>query len=57
MSRVSPPRCALGAALALLLVGCSSEAPPAPPPPEVNIVTVRARPVPNVIEQIGRAHV
>jgi membrane fusion protein (multidrug efflux system) len=54
MSRVSPPRCAIGAAIALLLASCSSEAPSAPPPPEVNIVTVRAQTVPNVIELPGR---
>ncbi len=54
MSRVSPPRCAVGAALVLLLTSCSSEAPSAPPPPEVNIVTVRAQAVPNVIELPGR---
>ena len=54
MSRVRPLSCAAGAALAFLLAACSSEAPPAPPPPEVNIVTVRAQAVPNVIELPGR---
>ena len=54
MSRVRPFASAAGAALALLLAGCSSEAPPAPPPPEVNIVTVGAQPVPNIIELPGR---
>ena len=54
MSRVRPFASAAGAALALLLAGCSSEAPPAPPPPEVNIVTVGTQPVPNIIELPGR---
>jgi len=58
MSRVRPFASAAGAALALsfavLLAGCSSEAPPAPPPPEVNIVTVGTQAVPNIIELPGR---
>lgn len=54
MSRVRPLSCAAGAALALLLASCSSEAPQAPPPPEVNIVTIRTQAVPNVIELPGR---
>lgn len=54
MSRFRPFAGAAGAALALLLAGCSSEAPPAPPPPEVNIVTVQSQAVPNVIELPGR---
>jgi membrane fusion protein, multidrug efflux system len=54
MSRVRPLSCAAGAALALLLASCSSEAPSAPPPPEVNIVTIRTQTVPNVIELPGR---
>lgn len=44
---------ALGLAL-LALAGCSSEAPPAPPPPEVEVVTVRAQPVANIITLPGR---
>lgn len=43
-----------GVALGLLLAACSPDAPPAPPPPEVNIVTVGAQPVPNIIELPGR---
>lgn len=54
MSRFRPFAGATGAALALLLAGCSSEAPPAPPPPEVNIVTVNLQAIPNVIELPGR---
>jgi len=40
--------------LALALAGCSSEAPPAAPPPEVEVVTIRAQPVANVITLPGR---
>ena len=55
MSRVRPFASAAGAALALLLLAaCSSETPPAPPPPEVNIVTVGAQDVANIIELPGR---
>lgn len=54
MSRVRPLASAAGAVLALFLSACSSEAPPAPPPPEVNVVTVGAQAVPNIIELPGR---
>jgi membrane fusion protein (multidrug efflux system) len=36
------------------LGACTQGAPPAPPPPEVEIITVRAQSVPNVIELPGR---
>ncbi|WP_129793449.1 efflux RND transporter periplasmic adaptor subunit [Sphingosinicella sp. CPCC 101087] len=50
-----PRRLGIGAAGTLLfLAGCSSEAPPAPPPPAVEVITVRAQPVPNIIELPGR---
>src|SRR5688572_33110361 len=44
------------AAVALALAGCSgsAEQPPAPPRPEVRIITVRPQPVANVIELPGR---
>lgn len=45
---------AAGIALALLLAGCGGEAPPAPPPPEVNVVTISTQPVTNVVELPGR---
>ncbi|HWJ68599.1 MAG TPA: efflux RND transporter periplasmic adaptor subunit [Sphingobium sp.] len=44
---------ALGLAL-LALAGCSGEAPSAPPPPEVEIVTIRPQPVANIITLPGR---
>lgn len=45
----------LAMAGALLLAGCGgAEAPPAPPPPEVTIFTVRPQDVTNVIELPGR---
>ena len=37
-----------------LLAACSSETPPAPPPPEVEVLSVRTQPVPNIIELPGR---
>lgn len=37
-----------------LLTACAQGTPPAPPPPEVEIITVRAQSVPNVIELPGR---
>jgi membrane fusion protein (multidrug efflux system) len=40
--------------LTATLAGCSQEAPPAPPPPEVEVVTVRAQPIPNEIVLPGR---
>ena len=40
--------------LALLTTACSQEAPPAPPPPEVDVITIGTQPVPNVIELPGR---
>lgn len=42
------------AALLLALAGCSAGDPPAPPPPEVQIITVRQQPIANVIELPGR---
>lgn len=42
------------AAVLFALAGCSADAPPAPPPPEVEIVTIKAQPVTNVIELPGR---
>jgi membrane fusion protein (multidrug efflux system) len=54
MNRVRPLASAACAALALFLAACSADAPPAPPPPEVNVVTVRAEAVPNIIELPGR---
>ena len=54
MSRARSFASAVGIVLALSLAACSSEAPPAPPPPEVNIVTVGAQPIPNIIELPGR---
>ncbi|WP_324749770.1 efflux RND transporter periplasmic adaptor subunit [Sphingomonas sp. LY54] len=44
----------LAAAMVLALAGCSQEAPPAPPPPEVEVITVRSQQVPNVVELPGR---
>ncbi|WP_421683261.1 efflux RND transporter periplasmic adaptor subunit [Stutzerimonas urumqiensis] len=47
---------ALACLAALTLVACSEEnpTPPAPPPPEVAITTLKAQPVPNIIELPGR---
>src|SRR3546814_19904953 len=43
------------AAACSALAGCSSEAPPAPPPaPEVGVITVRPQTIPNIIELPGR---
>lgn len=43
------------AAACSALAGCSSEAPPAPPPaPEVGVITVRPQNIPNIIELPGR---
>ena len=49
-------RLALSAAFAfpLILTGCGSEPPAAPPPPEVSIVTVQGQAIPNIIELPGR---
>lgn len=44
---------AVGSPIALL-AACTQGAPPAPPPPEVEIVTIRAQSVPKVIELPGR---
>ncbi len=46
----------LAAALAACvgLSACSEDAPPAPPPPEVEVVTVKSQAIPNVIELPGR---
>lgn len=38
----------------LLIAACAVEAPPAPPPPEVEIITIKSQPVPNIIELPGR---
>lgn len=38
----------------VLLAGCSGEAPPAPPAPEVEVITVKAQPIANVVELPGR---
>ena len=38
----------------VLLAGCSGEAPPAQPAPEVEVITVKAQPIPNVVELPGR---
>ena len=54
MIRNHPVKGSLSVALALLLAACSSDAPQAPPAPEVNIVTVKAQAVSNVIELPGR---
>jgi len=40
--------------LAIALAACGSQQPPAPPPPEVNVVTVRTQPIANVVELPGR---
>jgi membrane fusion protein (multidrug efflux system) len=39
---------------ALLLASCGQEAPPAPPPPEVDIITIKPQSIVNVIELPGR---
>ncbi|GGE79885.1 efflux RND transporter periplasmic adaptor subunit [Sphingomonas prati] len=44
----------LAFALALLLPACAQEAPPAPPPPEVEIVTIQPTSVAHVVELPGR---
>jgi len=54
MIRVRPFASAAGAAFGVFLAACSPDAPPAPPPPEVNIITVGAQPVANIIELPGR---
>src|SRR3546814_11728209 len=40
--------------MALLVPGCLEGTPPAPPPPEVEIATIKAQPIANVIELPGR---
>src|SRR3546814_19183298 len=40
--------------MALLVAGCSEGTPPAPPPPEVEIATIKAQPIATVIELPGR---
>lgn len=42
------------AGLTLALAGCSETAPPAPPPPEVRIITIRAQPITHTVELPGR---
>lgn len=44
----------IAAAGVLALSACGGSAPPPPPPPEVDILTLSAEPVPNVIELPGR---
>lgn len=39
---------------ALMLGGCGKDAQPAPPPPEVRVVVVESRPIPNTVELPGR---
>lgn len=57
--RIAPSPARFGrtaaALAALLLTGCTEPAPPpAPPPPEVQVVTVSAQPLANLIEVPGR---
>jgi membrane fusion protein (multidrug efflux system) len=44
----------VAASSTVVLGACSQEPPPAPPPPEVEIVTIKAQPVSNMIELPGR---
>src|SRR3546814_16935739 len=44
---------ALGAAL-LMFAGCSDKPTPAPPPPEVEHITVKSQPIPKVVYLPGR---
>jgi len=52
-----PVSARLGAAIlafAAALAGCSQETPPTPAPPEVEVLTIRAQPIPNEIVLPGR---
>src|SRR3546814_8778766 len=37
-----------------MFAGCSDKPTPAPPPPEVEVITVKSQPIPNVVELTGR---
>jgi membrane fusion protein (multidrug efflux system) len=54
MKRFFPIRLAAVAIAATALASCGKEAPPAPPPPQVTIVTIKPQSVSNVIELPGR---
>jgi len=54
---IRPEKCTVVAVLflsVLMLNGCGKGAQPAPPPPEVRVVVVESRPIPNTVELPGR---
>lgn len=54
MHRCPAPAWSVAVIAGLAIAGCTETAPPTPPPPQVEVLTVRQQPVANVVELPGR---